>query len=414
MLADALGAARRHRAVARLRLRRQRHRSHPPGLRRVQAARRQVRRQRAGAGEERAARLPAARAVHPLFGAMPSTPLALELQITKEYLGEDTHLAYLGPLFEEVLKSDTYAKGAGVDGGAGHRRHRARLRATPRSPASPTSAATPTGPARTSTRPTGTRSAAWRGTPTSSAQTVADEWIRQTFSNDPVVVAPVTKMMMESRQTLVNYMDAARAGAHHGHRPSLRSGAVGQQPQHRELEPVLLSQGRRHRDRLRSHREPAATRWRSTPRRCATSSRTAPPCPTTPAVLPARAAGTTSWPRRGGRSGRAGLPLQRRRRRRADDARRLDDGAGADRQPSASTTSPSFLQIQHYEARWWRDACLQYFASVNKQGDADRLRGARRTTCRTTRTCEPTCPSRRDQAPLHRVYTGNPSPAITK
>ena len=26
----------------------------------------------------------------------------------------------------------------------------------------------------------------------------------------------------------------------------------------------------------------------------------------------------------------------------------------------------SFLQTQHYEARWWRDACLQYFASVSK------------------------------------------------
>jgi alpha-glucuronidase len=50
---------------------------------------------------------------HPLFGGMPSTPVALELQITKEYLGEDTHLAYLGPLYEEVLKSDTYAKGQG-------------------------------------------------------------------------------------------------------------------------------------------------------------------------------------------------------------------------------------------------------------------------------------------------------------
>ncbi len=44
---------------------------------------------------------------HPLFGAMPQTPIALELQVTKEYLGEDTHLAYLGPLFEEVLKADT-------------------------------------------------------------------------------------------------------------------------------------------------------------------------------------------------------------------------------------------------------------------------------------------------------------------
>ena len=27
----------------------------------------------------------------------------------------------------------------------------------------------------------------------------------------------------------------------------------------------------------------------------------------------------------------------------------------------------NFLLIQHYEARWWRDACLQYFASVGKR-----------------------------------------------
>ena len=50
---------------------------------------------------------------HPLFGAMPKTPLMMEFQITKEYLGQDTHLAYLGPLFEEVLRADTYAKGKG-------------------------------------------------------------------------------------------------------------------------------------------------------------------------------------------------------------------------------------------------------------------------------------------------------------
>jgi alpha-glucuronidase len=50
---------------------------------------------------------------HPLFGAMAKTPLMLELQITKEYLGFATHLVYLGPLYEEVLRSDTYAKGVG-------------------------------------------------------------------------------------------------------------------------------------------------------------------------------------------------------------------------------------------------------------------------------------------------------------
>src|SRR5207245_10495464 len=48
---------------------------------------------------------------HPLFGAMPRTPLMLEVQITKEYLGFATHLVYLAPLFEETLQSDTYAKG---------------------------------------------------------------------------------------------------------------------------------------------------------------------------------------------------------------------------------------------------------------------------------------------------------------
>ena len=50
---------------------------------------------------------------HPLFGAMPETPIMPELQITQEYLGSSVHLVYLAPLFEECLKSDTYAKGKG-------------------------------------------------------------------------------------------------------------------------------------------------------------------------------------------------------------------------------------------------------------------------------------------------------------
>ncbi len=51
---------------------------------------------------------------HPLFGAMPQTPLMLEFQITQEYLGYATNLAYLGPLFEECLDADTYTKGKGT------------------------------------------------------------------------------------------------------------------------------------------------------------------------------------------------------------------------------------------------------------------------------------------------------------
>ena len=49
----------------------------------------------------------------PLFGAMPNTHQALELQITKEYLGYATTLAFLAPMWKEVLESDTYAHGKG-------------------------------------------------------------------------------------------------------------------------------------------------------------------------------------------------------------------------------------------------------------------------------------------------------------
>ena len=51
--------------------------------------------------------------VQPLFGAMPRTSLMLELQITQEYLGHSTHLVYLAPMWKEILRFDTYAKGEG-------------------------------------------------------------------------------------------------------------------------------------------------------------------------------------------------------------------------------------------------------------------------------------------------------------
>ena len=44
---------------------------------------------------------------------MPKTPLMMEFQITKEYLGFATHLAYLAPMWEEALDADTQVKGKG-------------------------------------------------------------------------------------------------------------------------------------------------------------------------------------------------------------------------------------------------------------------------------------------------------------
>jgi alpha-glucuronidase len=141
----------------------------------------------------------------PLFGAMPETPLMMEVQITKEYLGQDTHLVFLGPLWKEVLDADTYAEGEGSTVGKvidGTLHHYARTGIA--------------GVANTGTDRDWTGSdfnqanwytfgrLAWDHT--LSSATIADEWIRMTFSNDSGVVAPVTSMMLASREAAVHYM----------------------------------------------------------------------------------------------------------------------------------------------------------------------------------------------------------------
>ena len=142
---------------------------------------------------------------HALFGAMPRTPLVLELQVTKEYLGQDTHLAYLGTLFKEVLDADTWRPARGstvarvIDGSVDHHALSAIA-----------------GVANVGTDRNWTGShfnqanwyaygrLAWDHTLTPAA--IADEWIRQTLSNDAAVLRPVRAMMMGSREALVNYM----------------------------------------------------------------------------------------------------------------------------------------------------------------------------------------------------------------
>lgn len=142
---------------------------------------------------------------HPLFGAMPKTPLMMEFQITKEYLGQSTHLTYLGPLFEETLTSDTFAKGKGstvakvIDGSLdGHRL---------------------TGIAGVANIGTDRD---WSGSifnqadwyafgrmawnPDLTAGAVAREWAALTFTPDKAVVEPVVAMMMGSREAAVDYM----------------------------------------------------------------------------------------------------------------------------------------------------------------------------------------------------------------
>lgn len=142
---------------------------------------------------------------HPLFGAMVETPLMVEFQITKEYLGFASHLVYLGKLYEEVLQADTYARGPGstvarvADGSLyGHE-----LTAM-------------AGVANTGTDRDWTGSTfnqanwyafgrlAWD--PRLSAADIAREWLGQTFTNDERFVEAATALMELSREAPVNYM----------------------------------------------------------------------------------------------------------------------------------------------------------------------------------------------------------------
>jgi alpha-glucuronidase len=149
---------------------------------------------------------------NPLFGAMPKTPLMMELQITQEYTGQAKHLVYLAPQWKEALDTDTCAKGPGplvaevVDGTAekhsisgiagvsgigseqnwmGHHFSQANWYAFGR--------------------------LAWD--PAISSERIAEEWIRMTWSNDPHAVSVIQKMMAGSWEACVDYMTPM--GLHH-------------------------------------------------------------------------------------------------------------------------------------------------------------------------------------------------------
>jgi len=142
---------------------------------------------------------------HPLFGAMPRTPLALELQITQEYLGFATHLAYLGVLYEEALDADTYAKGAGstvarvVDGS---------LFGYPRTAiagvANVGAARDWTGAPFAQANWYAFGRLAWN--PELTARGIAEEWLRMTFASDQKLVATALEIMLRSREAVVDYM----------------------------------------------------------------------------------------------------------------------------------------------------------------------------------------------------------------
>jgi alpha-glucuronidase len=150
---------------------------------------------------------------HPLFGAMEKTPLALELQIAQEYLGQSIHLVYLAGMWKEVLDSDTQAKGPGTTV----------ARVVEGSVYDGQDVSTMIGVANTGTDRNWCghhfSQANWYAfgrlawDHTLSAETIADEWIRSTWSNDPEIVATLKNLMLVSWSACINYMTPL--GLHH-------------------------------------------------------------------------------------------------------------------------------------------------------------------------------------------------------
>lgn len=142
---------------------------------------------------------------HPLFGAMPKTPLMMEFQVTKEYMGQDTHLVFLAPYFKEVLDADTWANGAGstvarVIDGSVHRSARTGIAGV----ANIGDDRNWTGSVFNQANWYAYGRLAWD--PSLGSATIADEWIRMTLTNDAPAVASIRSMMLASREAVVNYM----------------------------------------------------------------------------------------------------------------------------------------------------------------------------------------------------------------
>jgi alpha-glucuronidase len=299
---------------------------------------------------------------HPLFGAMPRTPLAMEFQITKEYLGQDTHLAYLGPLFKEVLDADTWANGKGstvarVIDGSLHGYTRTAIAGV----SNVGSDSNWTGSQFNQANWYVFGRLAWDHD--LSASKVADEWIRMTFTNDARAVATIRGMMMTSREAVVNYMTPLglahimATGHHYGPGAWADAGRPDWTPSYYHRADSLgigFNRTRAGSDAVAQYFPPVRDRYES---------RSTVPDSVLLWFHHVRwtdrlESGRTVWGELVHRYG-AGVDSARAMRR-----------AWARVRPAIDSTRfgevASFLDIQAREAKWWRDASLLYFQTFSK------------------------------------------------
>ena len=133
---------------------------------------------------------------HPLFGQMPRTKVAMEVQLTREYLGQHSGIVFLAPMWSEVLSADTCSPRCGTP-----------VRNTIKAIAGVANVGS-------SREWTGNHfdKANWYAfgrlawNPAMTPSTIAEEWTRMTWGNDPRLVRPVVSIMMGSREAVVDAM----------------------------------------------------------------------------------------------------------------------------------------------------------------------------------------------------------------
>jgi alpha-glucuronidase len=142
--------------------------------------------------------------VSPLFGAMEKTNVALELQITQEYTGQQKDLCYLPTMWKEILDFDTYAKGKGstvakvVNGSLFGMKYGGIVGVS-----NIGDSKSWTGHPLAQANLYGFGRLAWN--PLLSPKEIAEEWTKLTFGHDEQVINTIVSMLMASRDIYEKY-----------------------------------------------------------------------------------------------------------------------------------------------------------------------------------------------------------------
>ncbi len=140
----------------------------------------------------------------PLFGALTNTNTMMEFQVTQEYFGFGIHLAYKGPMYTEILNADTYAAGEGSTVGMILEGKVFDYNLTGMAGViNPGTDRNWTGQPFVQSSWYAFGRLAWDHT--LSAEALADEWLRMTFTNDDRFIGTVKEIMFRSREAAVNY-----------------------------------------------------------------------------------------------------------------------------------------------------------------------------------------------------------------